>query len=684
MTTPVFPLAGTICVLSELWKEHQRFVRCVLIHDHPKKETLVAFVQGQLDSDGIQEIDEHLRTCAACCQTLLGMGDDTFVNRLKKSGSNPATTQTILQPPEVRCKIPPELENHPRYRILGELGGGGMGMVYRAEHRLMNRVVAIKIINGEFVKHPHAVDRFRREVQAAAKLSHPNIVTAHDAEQAGDLHLLVMEYVDGTDLASIVKQSGPFSVESACQYIIEAASGLQHAHQKRMVHRDIKPHNLMLTKDGHIQVLDFGLAGLIADSDPPESSISRNSQEFGAGHLSADQLTGFGAVMGTPDYMSPEQAVDAHSADIRADIYSLGCTFYFLLTGRPPFQGSSTVEKIRAHVESSPTPLHEVDPQIPEKLSAVAVKMMARDPANRFQTPEQVAVALTDFLGARQRGVRRLHLALLAGAASLLAAIALAIFYVKTDYGTLVIEAADENVSVAIGDSGIIIRDEQSGRKYRLVPGEQKVGRGNYTIDVFELPEGLQFSTTQFTLSRGDIRRIRVTLKTVANSPVQSEARMKQPIVSTGGAPDFKELPLVESELTEDEKTAVAAARQFLSLIDANNPSAAIDSMSDLARQMTNKKQFELMHRATVQQYGPLKRRVLRKAFAVLPIPGLPAGDYFTVQFRSDFEHQSGHWEFVMLDRDSDGTWKVNAHAIATQPPSLRPVPEDAPPDESH
>jgi hypothetical protein len=172
-----------------------------------------------------------------------------------------------------------------------------------------------------------------------------------------------------------------------------------------------------------------------------------------------------------------------------------------------------------------------------------------------------------------------------------------------------------------------------------------------------------------------------VTLKTDAETSRQSEETMKQPLVSNGDAADVVEEPLAESELTEDEKSAVAAAKQFLSLIDANDPSSAMDSMSALARQMTNKKQFELMHRATVQQYGPLKSRVLMRAFAVLPIPGLPAGDYFTVQFRSDFEHQSGHWEFVMLDRDLNGKWNVNAHAIAPQPPSLRPVPDEAPTD---
>ena len=214
------------------------------------------------------------------------------------------------------------------YVILDKLGHGGMGLVFKAEHRRMERMVALKVLSPKVVRTPEALRRFQREVKAAARLTHPNIVIAYDADEADGTHFLVMEYVDGSDLSTLVKQQGPLPLDQALDCILQAARGLQYAHEHGVVHRDIKPANLLLDRHGTVKILDMGLARL--DSAGAEQ----------------DELTGTGQIMGTVDYMAPEQALDAKHADGRADIYSLGATLWYLLTGRPLYAGETTVEKL--------------------------------------------------------------------------------------------------------------------------------------------------------------------------------------------------------------------------------------------------------------------------------------------------------------------------------------------------
>src|SRR5262245_23903735 len=247
-----------------------------------------------------------------------------------------APTTAEPKPPAPTAGVPPELADHPRYRILEVVGEGGMGVVYKAEHKLMARAVALKVIRKRLMASADAVERFRREVKAAAQLSHPNIVVAHDAEEAGGLHFLVMEHVEGISLHRLVAKRGPLAVGMACHFVRQVALGLQHAHSKGMVHRDIKPHNLMVTRKGLVKILDFGLARLT--EEPSGNSATRPN-----------------IVVGTPDYLAPEQARNSSRVDIRADLYALGCTFYFMLTGRTPFGGDSPLEKMLAHTEV-PTP----------------------------------------------------------------------------------------------------------------------------------------------------------------------------------------------------------------------------------------------------------------------------------------------------------------------------------------
>ncbi len=291
----------------------------------------------------------------------------------------PAFSIDPALPATLQSAVPPALADHPRYRVLEVLGEGGMGIVYKAEHRVMKRAVALKVIAAHLVAHPEAVARFRREVEAAARLSHPNIVTAYDAEQAGDCHFLVMELVDGMSLDRVLQRMGPLPVAYTCDFVRQAALGLQHAHEHGMVHRDIKPHNLMLTRQGQVKVLDFGLARFASENGPAAS------------------LTECGALTGTPDFMSPEQAEDARRADIRSDIYSLGCTLYTLLTGRVPFPGTNFVETVVGHLKNEPSPLTEFRSDLPPELVQVVGRMMAKDPVQRYQTPAEVARALLAF-----------------------------------------------------------------------------------------------------------------------------------------------------------------------------------------------------------------------------------------------------------------------------------------------
>ena len=267
------------------------------------------------------------------------------------------------------------------YVILDKLGQGGMGMVLKAEHKRMKRVVALKVMSAAALKSPEAVMRFHREVEAAARLSHPNIVAAFDADEDRGTHFLVMEYVAGSDLAQLVKQHGPLPVAKAIDYMTQAARGLEHAHQQGLIHRDIKPANLLLDQKGTVKILDMGLARF-------DDSLSSSEGAANAG------LTTTGTIMGTVDYMSPEQALDTKHADARSDIYSLGVSLFYLLSGRVPFQGDTIMKKLLAHREDPIPSLCAIRPDIPADLELICQKMLAKKPADRIQTMSEVITAL--------------------------------------------------------------------------------------------------------------------------------------------------------------------------------------------------------------------------------------------------------------------------------------------------
>lgn len=267
------------------------------------------------------------------------------------------------------------------YVLMEKIGQGGMGAVYKAEHRRMKRVVAIKMLPTTMMKNAGAAARFQREVEAAAKLRHPNIVAADDADEANGIHFLVMEYVEGADLSALVKKNGPFLVDQAVGYVLQAARGLEFAHRKGIVHRDIKPSNLLLDPEGTIKILDMGLARFQGDTSGQA------------------ELTGTGAVMGTVDYMAPEQALSTKTADARADIYSLGCSLFYLLTGKATYDGETLTARLMAH-QNEPIPsLQSVRAEVPEQVEAVFRKMVAKKVVERYQT---VTEMIADLASCRQ------------------------------------------------------------------------------------------------------------------------------------------------------------------------------------------------------------------------------------------------------------------------------------------
>jgi serine/threonine protein kinase len=273
-----------------------------------------------------------------------------------------------------------------QYRILDQLGLGGMGRVFKAEHLTMGRTVAIKVLAPQHTRTEKARQLFMREVRASGKLMHPNIVTAHDANEVDGRHYLVMEYIDGPNLDQLVRERGSLPMGLACDIIRQAASGLQCAFEHGMVHRDIKPSNLLLQRTGTmltsgylVKILDFGLARL---------------GDVGEGARAASGSSGKHTIMGTPDYLSPEQARDLHLVDIRSDLYSLGCTFYFLLTGQVPFPGGTPVEKLLRHNNEEVVPVEQMRPDLPQVVADIVHCLLAKDPAHRYQTPAELVLDL--------------------------------------------------------------------------------------------------------------------------------------------------------------------------------------------------------------------------------------------------------------------------------------------------
>ncbi|MCA9010441.1 MAG: protein kinase, partial [Planctomycetaceae bacterium] len=375
---------------------------------HPAPALLAAFLDGRLSEPQRLEVEAHVDRCQTCCEAMSRLPLDPLSVRLRDMSDDGVTDNnnwSIVTSPglpgspapteDAAQVLPAELHDHPRYRVLEPLGRGGMGVVYKAQHRMMDRIVALKVIDSRLIENPLMIDRFRNEVKAAALLTHSNIVRAYDAEQAGSLHFLVMEYVDGISLAELIQRKGPLPPDQALGVVRKVAQGLQHAYQHGMVHRDIKPQNIMVTRTGKVRILDFGLARFARERE--HSAAAADADPDTLLQRTAESLTLAGSILGTPDYIAPEQVMDAHQADTRADIYSLGCTCYFLLTGRPPFPEGTTMQKLMAHRDRTPTSVTELRADVSPPIASLIERMMARHPASRFQTPLEVVTAIHDL-----------------------------------------------------------------------------------------------------------------------------------------------------------------------------------------------------------------------------------------------------------------------------------------------
>ncbi len=286
------------------------------------------------------------------------------------------------------------------YLISDKLGQGGLSQVYKAWHTELGWHVALKVIKPEILSNAEGKQQFLQEMEAMALLDHPNIVQFCDADQAGDYFYFAMEYVEGTDLGKAVRLSGPLPIAEACDYVRQVALGLQHAHERNLVHRDIKPVNLFLVQEvgadkgshselnitlkphNQVKILDWGLAGLRFPKNLNQPQLLENIAK---------------GIIGTADYLSPEQARNANTVDIRGDLYSLGCTFYYLLTGDPPFPQGTLMQKILQHQTAEPAPIHTYREDVPSGVVDIMKRMMAKNPDARFRTPAALAMALLPF-----------------------------------------------------------------------------------------------------------------------------------------------------------------------------------------------------------------------------------------------------------------------------------------------
>lgn len=368
-------------------------------------QELSDYCLGTLKPERADNVADHVEQCPDCESTLRELeaqGDTMFSMLLRLQDDDPYLREPELtQAFELAVAILPgpapithatgystapsgpiEAQQLRDYRLVARLGQGGMGTVYKAVHTRLDKLVAVKLLPTDRTRHPHAVARFQREMKAVGKLQHPNIVAAHDAGEVDGRHYLVMEYVEGLDLAEVARRAKPLAVADACELARQAALGLDYAHHHDLVHRDIKPSNLMLCADGHVKILDLGLA--LLQGEP----------------AAGGELTGTEQLMGTTDYIAPEQATDSHGVDCRADIYSLGCTLWKLLTGVAPYGGpafATSMQKLLAHV-SAPVPrLSDRRTDLPDGLAAVVERMLAKRPEQRFASAADVAAALAPY-----------------------------------------------------------------------------------------------------------------------------------------------------------------------------------------------------------------------------------------------------------------------------------------------
>jgi uncharacterized protein (TIGR03067 family) len=564
---------------------------------HPTNRELGDFLLGKLNDPAGSGVESHLAECNSCRDRAVAVqADDTFTELLAAARTRfdsrrasaptptldgtatpPAFAPTLAWSPtpgsdatRLAPEIPAALAGHPKYHPIRRLGTGGMGTVWLAEHQVMHRPVAIKVIRPDLLTRPGATGRFLREVRAAAKLHHSNIVTAFDADPAGDSYLMVMEYVPGETLGERL-ESGPLPMVEALRAVRDAARGLAHAHAHGLIHRDIKPHNLIRSADGATKVLDFGLAGVAA---------------AGEGITAAgDGLTGAGMVVGTPDYIAPEQITNPHAADARADIYGLGCTLYHLLTGRSPMPDGSVMEKLAAQRTRPMDPI----PGLPTAVAAVLAKMTAKEPKDRYQAADEVVAALERCIRMMDPVRRRRRRRLVGLAAGVLFLVPLVtagvVFKIERDNEVIEVKTDDPDVEVVMKRKGTLIRiiDTKTGTVWNLDPEKNEIG-------LADSPEGL---TLQVWDGRGIVlKRNGKEVFTITRTPRATAPAVAKPDDTPSVAPRlvrtveeerrFPQTPL----FTPDGKALLVAGYDYFAMYD---PATGKELFSDTYQSTTVK-----------------------------------------------------------------------------------------------
>ncbi len=383
----------------------------------PSHEQLQALITADLPEESADEVFAHLESCVDCRSTF-----DAQYQQNKNTRSpaqvpldeepivkDPAFQRAVVQIEQYGsessiffdqlAKDRPQNKEEQRnlvgeqidqYRIVAKLGEGGMGTVYKAVHTKLDKIVALKILPAGSYVSDERIARFEREMLSVGRLNHPHIVGATDAREIDGTHFLVMEHLDGIDLSLLVERIGPLPIPDACEIIRQAAVGLQYAHQHDLIHRDIKPSNLMLTTDGRVKILDLGLA-LIQGDEP----IKDQNDEPAKG-----ELTSAGQIMGTLGYMAPEQIDHSHGVDIRADLYSLGCTFFKLLTGEVPFEhlnSASVSQRVKVQIKEPAPSVSERRIEVPDELAVIVDRLLAKSPSERYEDPGQLVQVLELF-----------------------------------------------------------------------------------------------------------------------------------------------------------------------------------------------------------------------------------------------------------------------------------------------
>jgi formylglycine-generating enzyme required for sulfatase activity len=510
----------------------------------PQVEALRDSLMGKLPAEEAEALLDHLDRCRDCQAKLqtVSDADETLIDclrqpqvrdelwdephcqeavaRAKEVGEGPPTRDLGARKGQPEPEIIGELGE---YQVLEKLAEGGMGTVYKALHTKLGREVALKVLPTAGSGSEQAIARFEREMKAVAGLDHPHIVRALDAREVEGTRFLVLEYIDGADLSRLVRSRGPLPVVEACRLVLQAAVGLQYAHEHELIHRDVKPSNLIVDQQGRLKILDLGLA------------------RFRPAEPTDDEMTRSGQTMGTAEYMAPEQASDTHAVDARADVYGLGCALYYLLVGHAPYPGETAYQIIKAHHESPIPSLRAERPDVPERLDRVFQRMVAKTPAERHASMSEVVADLEECLaeaealegstdptkaaaaGPEPKWRKPRVVALLAvGALAVLVLLAGLVFRIRTPQGMLVLRVDQYEADVVIDDGKITITtpgDEQ--------PTEIWLKEGDHKLTVSK--GGFETRVETFTIRSGQREAVDVKLEPLPTGADTAQAEPPQP-----------------------------------------------------------------------------------------------------------------------------------------------------------